>query len=107
MIRRVLPFVLLLGLLLTADRSAGPPTYADPELKLKDRQHWSCIPPKRTEVPKTKQQVSNPIDAFILARLEKEGLKPAAQADKHTLVRRVTLDLTGLPPTPEEVEAFL
>jgi hypothetical protein len=51
--------------------------------------------------------VRNPIDAFILARLEAEGLKPSAPAEKATLARRVTLDLTGLPPTPQELDAFL
>src|SRR5207249_2765001 len=49
----------------------------------------------------------NPIDSFVLQRLEREGLRPAAEADKTTLIRRVSLDLTGLPPTPSEVEAFL
>ena len=49
----------------------------------------------------------NPIDAFVLARLEKEGLAPSPEADRTTLIRRLTLDLTGLPPTPEEVDAFL
>ena len=49
----------------------------------------------------------NPIDRFVLARLEKEGLTPNPEADRHTLIRRVTLDLTGLPPTPEDVEAFV
>ena len=103
---RVVPFALLLALL-TTDRTSGQDKYADPELKPKDRQHWSFKPPVRAEIPKTKQQVSNPIDAFVLARLEKEGLKLSPQADKLTLIRRVTLDLTGLPPTPEEVDAFL
>jgi hypothetical protein len=71
--------------------------------------HWSLIPPQRTAVPKVhdRRWVRNPIDGFILARLEQEGLKPAPEADRRTLARRVTLDLTGLPPTPEEVEAFV
>jgi hypothetical protein len=72
--------------------------------------HWSFTAPKRPEVPKLRNAQSairNPIDAFIFARLEKEGLKPSPQADKERLIRRVTLDLTGLPPTPEEVDAFL
>ncbi|HWF19863.1 MAG TPA: DUF1549 domain-containing protein, partial [Verrucomicrobiae bacterium] len=70
---------------------------------------WSFIPPARPEMPKVHNQrwVRNPIDAFILARLEKEHLKPAAEANRRTLIRRVTLDLIGLPPTPEEVAAFV
>ena len=51
--------------------------------------------------------VRNPIDAFILARLEREGIEPSPEADRVTLLRRLSFDLTGLPPTPEEVEAFL
>jgi mono/diheme cytochrome c family protein len=69
--------------------------------------HWAFVPPKRPEIPKTSRRITNPIDAFVLARLEGAGLKPSPEADKPTLVRRVTLDLTGLLPTPEEVEAFL
>src|SRR5579885_124093 len=73
------------------------------------QQHWSFVAPVRPAGPavKTKGWARNPIDAFILARLEAEGLKPAPEADRRTLIRRVSLDLTGLPPTPEEVEAFV
>jgi len=71
--------------------------------------HWAFVPPRRPEIPtvKNKAWVLNPIDAFILARLEKEGLKPSPAADRVTLIRRLSLDLTGLPPTPAEVDAFL
>ncbi|PQO35255.1 chromosome segregation protein [Blastopirellula marina] len=71
--------------------------------------HWSFIPPKRPELPAIEKSnwVRNPIDQFVLARLEKEGLAPSAEADKRTLIRRVTLDLTGLPPTPKQVEEFM
>jgi hypothetical protein len=71
--------------------------------------HWSFMPVRKPQIPAVKDAkwVRNSIDAFILARLEKEGLKPSSEADKATLVRRVTLDLTGLPPTPAEVDAFL
>ncbi|MFZ0590854.1 MAG: DUF1549 domain-containing protein, partial [Bryobacteraceae bacterium] len=70
--------------------------------------HWSFIPPKMPSVPqsKWKEWPKNPIDNFVAQRLEMEGLMPAAEADRTTLIRRVTLDLTGLPPTPQEVEAF-
>lgn len=71
--------------------------------------HWSLIAPKRSELPLVKDQLwlRNPVDQFVLARLEKEGLTHAPEADKITLIRRVTFDLTGLPPTPGEVAAFL
>jgi len=74
------------------------------------QKHWSFIPPKRPEPPKGLKDakwVRNPIDAFVLERLEREGLKPSAEADRATLLRRVSLDLTGLPPTPAELDAFL
>jgi hypothetical protein len=72
-------------------------------------EHWAFIAPKLPAIPETKNQqwARNPIDGFILSRLEKEGLAPSEAADKPTLIRRVSYDLTGLPPTPEEVAAFL
>ncbi|MEO2088187.1 MAG: DUF1549 domain-containing protein, partial [Gemmataceae bacterium] len=69
------------------------------------RDWWSLQPVKRPEVPKA-DGTPNPIDRFILARLEKTGLTPAPPADKRTLIRRVYFDLLGLPPTFEQVEAF-
>jgi hypothetical protein len=71
--------------------------------------HWAFIPPKRPPIPEVKNRawVRNPIDAFILHRLEQEGLSPSPEAPKETLIRRLYLDLIGLPPTPEEVDAFL
>jgi hypothetical protein len=73
------------------------------------QQHWSFPKPDRPTQPsvRTAGGVRNPIDAFILARLEREGLSPSGEASRTTLIRRVTLDLTGLPPTPAEVDAFL
>ncbi len=71
--------------------------------------HWSYEKPVRPAVPKIlnpKSEILNPLDAFILARLEKEKLSPQPEADRHALIRRVSLDLTGLPPTPEEADAF-
>jgi len=69
--------------------------------------HWSFVAPKRPAIPKLQTQPANPIDAFILARLQKEGLSFSSPADKYTLLRRVYLDLIGIPPTPEEVDAFV
>ena len=72
-------------------------------------QHWSYVKPRRAELPRVRGMSwsKNAIDHFILARLEREKLKPAAEADPAALLRRVTLDLTGLPPTLDEVEQFL
>ncbi len=74
-----------------------------------ERAHWAYQPPKRPEVPKVKHSawVNNPIDAFILEKLEAEGLDPAPEADRSTLLRRLSFDLTGLPPTLEQLDAFL
>ena len=73
------------------------------------QKHWSFIPPERPPLPPVtnKEWPRNPIDSFVLARLAREGLTVSPEADRATLIRRLTLDLTGLPPTPVEVEAFL
>ena len=73
------------------------------------RPHWAFEKPARPAVPRLQSAgwAQTPIDEFILRKLDKEGLHPSPEADKHTLIRRVTLDLTGLLPTPEEVNAFV
>jgi len=75
----------------------------------KYERHWSLITPMRPPVPAVENKTwpRNPIDNFILARLQAEGLTPAPDADRRTLARRASLDLTGLPPTPEQVEEFV
>src|SRR2546423_13006036 len=83
---------------------AGPAIPAEPEA------HWSLRPRTRPDVPSVhnpKSAIRTPVDAFILARLETEGLSPALEADRATLIRRATYDLTGLPPTPAEVDSFV
>ncbi len=71
--------------------------------------HWAYQKPIRPEAPAVRQSdwVRNPIDAFVLARLERESLRPSPEAPRATLIRRVSLDLTGLPPSLAEVDAFL
>lgn len=71
--------------------------------------HWSLIAPARPEPPKVKNEgwIQNPIDGFVLANMETHGLSPAPEADRRTIARRVSLDLTGLPPRPADVEAFV
>jgi hypothetical protein len=73
------------------------------------RPHWAFQPPTRPDLPtvRGREWVRTPVDVFILARLERAGRRPAPPADRLMLLRRVTFDLTGLPPTPEEQEAFL
>src|SRR5262249_35838011 len=93
------PLVLIVTLL-----CAGPAFAGEPDT------HWSLRPRSRPAVPEVRSPkfaIRTPVDAFILARLEKAGLSPAPEADRLTLIRRVTFDLTGLPPTPAEVDAFL
>ena len=89
------------------DEGANWPDTASVEGGVK--KHWAFVAPVRPAVPgvKNKAWTRNPIDNFILAKLEKENLAPSPEADKITLLRRLSLDLIGLPPTPEEVDAFL
>ena len=88
-----------------ATRAAAP----GPRWSEAQRQHWAFVAPKRPATPGTAKAGwdRNPIDAFILRDLEGVGLAPAAEAGRATLIRRLRFDLTGLPPTPEEVAAFL
>lgn len=71
--------------------------------------HWAFIPPRRTEPPAVARAdwARNPIDRFVLAPLERDGIAPSAEAGKATLIRRVSLDIIGLPPTPDEIDAFV
>ena len=71
--------------------------------------HWAYIPPHRSALPAVKNTkwIRNPIDRFVLAKMEASGLQPAPEADRRTLIRRLSLDLTGLPPKPEDVEKFV
>ncbi|MDR3637502.1 MAG: PSD1 and planctomycete cytochrome C domain-containing protein [Isosphaeraceae bacterium] len=73
------------------------------------RAHWAFVSPRQAPLPRVRQHSwpRNAVDSFILSRLEAAELRPAPQADRATLIRRVTLDLVGLPPTPAEVDAFL
>ena len=103
----------------STDARIMPPQYAYKELTAAQKDtvrrwvaegakyegHWVYQPVERPVVPGP--AVSNPIDVFVEARLKREGLTPSPEAERRTLIRRVTLDLTGLPPTPQEIEAFL
>ncbi|WP_395752766.1 DUF1549 and DUF1553 domain-containing protein [Prosthecobacter sp.] len=97
---------LTLALLLCVTAQAAAPAVIDWNVA---RQHWSFVPPKVQPLPVVKDATwpRERVDRFILAQMEKRSLTPAAPADARTLIRRVTLDLTGLPPTPDEVAAFV
>jgi mono/diheme cytochrome c family protein len=96
--------------------AGAPSTHPEPEqvtggplLTSEERGFWSFQPIRRPDVPRISPPglVRTPVDAFLLARLQQRGLSFALEADRRTLIRRVTFDLTGLPPTPEDVDAFL
>ena len=73
------------------------------------KEHWAFIKPEKKDLPKVDNPdwANNPIDLFVMERLEIEGIKPSKEADKETLLRRLKMDLTGLPPSLEEIEAFI
>ena len=85
------------------------PAATDANAKAAAPKYWAFVPPAEPKAPAVQNSswVKSPIDAFVLSALEKKGMRPAPAADKRTLLRRATFDLTGLPPTPAEVKAFL
>ena len=95
----------LYGLSVDLERASdpGPATAEEPAV------HWAYVPPARPALPPVRNAawVASGLDAFVLARLEAEGLEPSPEAGREALIRRLSLDLTGLPPTPGEVDAFL
>jgi len=109
--RTVLVSRIALFLGLSAPLSAAEPKPIAPPEKFsaEQRAHWAYQPPKRPELPEVKESgwVRNPIDRFILAGLESVDFQHAPEADRVSLIRRLTFDLTGLPPTPAEVAEFL
>jgi hypothetical protein len=98
----------LIGLVMVRGAEPEPQRVSESPITDADRDHWSFLPLVRPDVPAVNDVgwVENSIDRFILARLERKELTPQPQADRVTLIRRVTFDLTGLPTTPEEVAAF-
>jgi hypothetical protein len=83
---------------------------APPEFTVEEKSHWAWQPPRRPVVPTPRGSaawITNPIDAFVLQRLETSQVEPAAPASREQLLRRLTFDLIGLPPRPEEIDAFL
>jgi hypothetical protein len=108
MVSRRLRVVLTFTVVLSAGEPVGKRPL-EPELTDRDRNHWAFVKPTRPAPPRVRDRawVRSPIDAFILARLEQAALTPAPPADRATLLRRVTFDLTGLPPTPAELDAWL
>src|SRR5262245_33547708 len=93
-------FATLVGLIV----SSAVPCADD---SIRSDKHWAYNAPVRPEVPDTVRQAHNPIDAFVAEGRLKRGLVPVPEAEKHVLLRRVYLDLIGLPPTPEQLHAFL
>jgi len=104
-----LSLLLIGGLAAFADDAAQDGVVPEPPIDASDRDHWAFRPLTRPLLPAVTNAnwCRNEIDRFILVELEARGLTPMPEADRATLLRRVTFDLTGLPPTPEELQAFL
>ena len=92
----------------SAEATANPGR-VERRVDLVREEHWAFNPPMRPEIPLVKNRawLRNPIDAFVLARLEQQNLAPSAEADRATLIRRLSLDLLGLPPAPSELNRFV
>src|SRR4051812_48169646 len=107
--RSLLRSILCASLSLASATLGGSSRAAEKPVTAEDRQHWAFQPPRRPDVPwvKARGWIRNPIDAFVLEQLEASAVRPAREADRPTLLRRLSFDLTGLPPTPEELAAFL
>src|SRR4051812_41068789 len=106
MLRHVVISVLVGCSLLCVSGSASGETF---RISDEARRHWAFQPVRNVATPAVKDATwaRGDVDRFLIAKLEAKGLHPARAADKITLIRRATFDLTGLPPTPEEVNAFL
>jgi hypothetical protein len=103
------PALLLLLALVPASTDDPAPVALPESFEPEEREHWAYQPPVRPEVPEVVDSSwpRNPIDQFLLAEMEALDFSPAPEADRVSLLRRVTFDLTGLPPTPEEAAAYL
>ena len=110
-VRRILGIGMgIWGALVAAAMASDLPPAAPPEsFNAEARDHWAYQPVRRPDPPAVKRPgwVRNPIDRFLLAGLEEMSWQPAPEADRSALIRRLTFDLTGLPPTPKEVETFI
>ena len=105
--RALSSLLVILSVGIASLRGAEKPVIRESKITENDREHWSFRPLKRPSLPKVSQPGRNPIDRFIRARLEKAGLHSLPDANRTTLIRRLSFSLTGLPPTPEQVQAFL
>jgi hypothetical protein len=108
MMLRLIAFLTLSASVIAQQPDPSKPTPAAP-VRADKSDWWSFKPASRPPLPeiKNKKWARNPIDLFILAKLEERHLPPSPEADRRTLIRRLTFDLTGLPPTPEEVDQFV